>query len=106
MKRASCNGCHPNIAVKPISPIRATALASALSDFRGWTLYPHCARCRVLRQLPVNELANQVGGGTLLRDVLPKLRCQKCGDPPKAVKMSDGGGPSAREVWLIGGPHG
>jgi hypothetical protein len=77
-----------------LAPTRATALASPLSDFYGWNLLPHCARCRVMRQIRVD----QVGSGTLLRDVLPRLRCQRCGDPPRAVKLSDGGGPAGREV--------
>jgi hypothetical protein len=85
-----------------LAPTRATALASALSDYCGWHLFPHCARCRVLRMLPIAELADQVGGGTLIRDVLPRLRCQRCGEPPRAVKLSDGGGPSALKVWLLG----
>jgi hypothetical protein len=28
-----------------------------------------------------------------------------CGDPPRAVLVSDGGGPGAREVWLMDGPR-
>jgi hypothetical protein len=81
----------------PLTPTRATAIASALSDYRGWMLYPHCARCRVLRQMPVNELAHQVGSGTLFRDLLARLHCHRCGDP-RSVKLSDNGRP-IREVY-------
>jgi hypothetical protein len=42
--------------VRALAPTRATALASALSDYRGWNLYPHCAQCRVLRLFPVKRL--------------------------------------------------
>jgi hypothetical protein len=89
-----------------LAPTRATALASALAAYRGWFLLIHCAGCGRLRLLPVSELADRVGGDTLLRDILPWLRCQRCGDPPRAVKLSDGDGPAAREVWLLGAPRG
>jgi hypothetical protein len=39
-------------------------------------------------------------------DVLPRLRCEKGGEAPAGVLLSDGGGPSARSVWVLGGPHG
>jgi hypothetical protein len=81
---------------------RATALALPLSVFRGWNLLPHYARCRAMRQIRVDQPAEQKGDGTLLRDVLPRLRCQRCGDSPWAVKLSDGGGPAGREVWVLG----
>jgi hypothetical protein len=48
--------------VTAIAPTRATALASALTDYSGCMLYPHCARYRVPRQLSVNILAGKVGG--------------------------------------------
>jgi hypothetical protein len=86
-------------------PSRATALASPLSAFAGWFLLPHCARCRVMRQIKVDALADQLGSGTLLRDVAPELRCNRCGDAPRAVLLSDGQGPSAREVWVVGAPR-
>jgi hypothetical protein len=84
------------------TPTRATALASRLSDYRGWNLLPHCARCRVMRQISIARLADQVGKRTLLRDVLPRLRCHTCGNPPRAMKLSDGGGVSNMEVWVLG----
>jgi hypothetical protein len=87
-----------------LAPTRAIALASPLVTYRDWNLLIHCAGCGRLRQLPVSELADRVGDRTLLRDVLPWLRCQQCGSPPRAVKLSDGDGQSAREVWLTGGP--
>jgi hypothetical protein len=70
---------------------RATALASRLSDYSSWNLLPHCTCCRVMRQIRVDRLADQVGEGTLLRDVLPRLRCQRCGDPPNAVSCQMAG---------------
>jgi transposase len=33
-----------------LPPTRATALASPLSAFPGWLLFPHCARCSVMRE--------------------------------------------------------
>ena len=87
-----------------LAPTRATALASALAIYRDWNLLIHCAGCGRLRPLPVSELADRVGDRTLLRGVLPWLRCQECGSPPRAAKLSDDDGPSAREVWLMGGP--
>jgi hypothetical protein len=84
--------------------MRATALSSALIDLRGWLLLAHCAQCRAMRRLSVDVLADQVGSDTLLRDLLPKLRCYRCDDPPRAVKLSDGGGVAAREVWVLGEP--
>jgi hypothetical protein len=82
-----------------LAPTRATALASAaLADYRGWLLFIQCTQCGMLQRLPVSELAAEVGGGTLLRGVLPRLRCQRCGEAPGAVKLSDDGGPAAREV--------
>jgi hypothetical protein len=45
------------------------------------------------------------GAGTLLRDVLPRLRCEKCGEAPASVLLTDGGpAVSARRVWVLGGP--
>lgn len=83
-------------------PTRATALASTLSAFRGWNLLIHCAGCRVMRRLSINELAKHVGDGAVLRNVLPRLRCTDCGELPRRVKLSDGPGPGAREVWVVG----
>jgi hypothetical protein len=88
-----------------LAPTRATALTATLGTYRGWNLMIHCVGCGRLRQLPVSELADRVSGGTLLRDMLPWLRCQRCGKAPSAMKLSDGDGPSAREVWLTGGPR-
>jgi hypothetical protein len=87
---------------RPLAPTRATALATPLSAYRGWAILPHCANCRVMRQLAVDRLAQQVGSGTLLRDVLPRLRCSRCGEAPQGVLLCDDGGPSRREVWLSG----
>jgi hypothetical protein len=89
-----------------LAPTRATALASPLSAYRGWNLLPYCARCRVMYQIRVDQLAEQEGDGTLLADILPRLRCQRCEEPPQGVKLSDAGGPSGREVWLMGGARG
>lgn len=85
-----------------LPPTRATALASPLSAFPRWLLLPHCGRCKVMRQIKVDVLAAQLGSGTLLRDVVPRLRCQRCGEPPRGVLLSDDQGPSAREVWIVG----
>jgi hypothetical protein len=84
-----------------IAPTRATALASALHDFRGWQLLAHCPRCRVMRQIPVNRLAGQVGDGMLLRDVLPRLRCHRCGEPPRAVKLSSAPPPAVASTSIL-----
>jgi hypothetical protein len=54
--------------------------------------------------VPIDDLVDQEGSGTLIRDVLPRLRCQRCGNRPHAVKLSDEGEPSAREVWVLDGP--
>jgi hypothetical protein len=54
----------------------------------------------------IDRLAEQVGSGTLLRDIPPRLRCQRCGEPPPAVLLCDGGGPSKCEVWLMGEARG
>jgi hypothetical protein len=86
------------------TPTRATALASTVGDYRGWHLLVHCSQCRAMQMLPCSWLASEMRADTLLRDVLPRLRCQKCGDPPQSVKLSPGGGPSEREVWLLGSP--
>ncbi len=87
-----------------LAPTRATALASTLATFRGWHLLAHCAHCKAMRLLPVTRLIEQVGEAALFADVLPRLRCQRCGEAPPAVKLSEGGGPSAREVWVMGSP--
>jgi hypothetical protein len=55
-----------------------------------------------MRQLAVATLAEKLGAGTLLADVLPKLRCHRCREQPRSVKLSDGGGPRRLEVWLSG----
>jgi hypothetical protein len=39
-----------------LAPTRATALASPLSAFAGWLLLPHCSRCKVMRQIKVDQL--------------------------------------------------
>jgi hypothetical protein len=57
-----------------------------------------------MRMLPVTRLIEQVGEAALIGDVLPRLRCQRCGEVPRAVKLSEGGGPASREVWVLGSP--
>jgi hypothetical protein len=85
-----------------LAPTRATALASTLGTYRGWFLFAYCAHCQALRMMPVARLIEQAGPGTLLRHVMPRLRCSRCGAPPRSAKLSDGGGPSARAVWVLG----
>lgn len=88
-----------------LSPSRSDALMTELRHFARWTLSVNCPRCRDLRLLDISMVMARVGAGTLVRDVLPRLRCQTCGTPPDWVKLADGvegTGKPVRKVQLVG----
>jgi hypothetical protein len=84
-----------------LSPTRATALQSEIRHFAGWMLLVHCPRCRMLRQLDVNDLIPRVGAAKLLGDVVGRLRCQTCGMASGWVKLADGIEGTARKVRSV-----
>jgi hypothetical protein len=55
-----------------------------------------------MRMLIVDRLAEQVGLETLLDNVVPRLRCSRCGEPPWDVLLSDNKGPGRREILVMG----
>ena len=47
------------------------------------------ARCTKVVCVPVRMMAAKRGGQLLLRDVLARLRCSQCGEPPELVAITD-----------------
>lgn len=95
--------CSP--AMPDPSPTRASALASEIQHFAGWTLSVNCPRCRLIREVQVDDMARHIGAGVLLCDVLARLHCRTCGTTPTWVKLAHGIKGTARmvrSVMLIG----
>ena len=46
-----------------------------------------CLRCRELRELRVFRLAGRIGGRHTVGDVVPRLRCSRCGEAPDYVPI-------------------
>jgi hypothetical protein len=65
---------------------RTTALGTPLRDLAGWHLIIDCATCRMLRQVDVDRLPGQ---DRIVSDMLPRLRCRKCGAEPCGVKLAN-----------------
>jgi hypothetical protein len=92
--------------IPDLAPTRATALASPLRTFTGWTLTMFCPDCRKLRSRSVETLMNLYGTGAVsLGDVVARFRCHRCGSKPDWVRLADGlkwqaQGP-IREVMLV-----
>jgi hypothetical protein len=87
------------------APTRATALASPLRQFTGWTLTMNCPACRVLRSLSVEALMSQHAGAvTTVAAVIARFRRRRCGSEPDWVRLADGQkwqGRPVREVMLL-----
>jgi uncharacterized membrane protein len=69
---------------------------------KGWELVVQCAgRCSKQRRL-VADLVPYVPAGLTWAEVVPKLRCSRCGEPADIVGLS---GPPATPgfggVWLL-----
>jgi hypothetical protein len=75
---------------------------------RCWLELRGC--CRRIVFVPLPLLAEKHGAGVLLRDVLPRLRCQECGGKPAVmalVERADGGprragSPDGWRIDLVG----
>jgi hypothetical protein len=90
----------------PLSPTRATALASPLPAFAGWELAVRCPICMVVRTVLVDDLVAHRGRAILLGDVVAWLRCRACGTAPDWVKLANGTPGTAdgpvREILIVG----
>jgi phage FluMu protein Com len=84
-----------------LSPTRATALQSEIRHFAGWHLAVHCPRCRMLREVQMDDLIKSVGAEKVVGDVVRRLRCQDCGTAPIWVKLADGVQGTARVVRSV-----
>jgi hypothetical protein len=82
------------------------ALARPVADFadpaEGWYLIMQCSgSCWVQRRL-VSDLVPQVPPGLNWAEVLPKLRCSRCGEQTEIVGLS---GPAttlgSTSTWLV-----
>ena len=88
------------------------ALGHLVSDFAnpadGWVLVAQCSgQCR-LQQRRVADFGRHLRPGTTWAELLPRLRCARCGQPAALVGL--GGPPIAskgsRQAWamLLPGP--
>lgn len=66
----------------------AAPLDCRLADLNGFWLQTRCGCSRSVAY-PFRLMARQLGGEHLLRDVLPRLRCQVCGGRPVSVVLVD-----------------
>ena len=73
-------------------------LGTPLSNYLGkpWVLVCACRDCAAEVDLPVAALLPAYGGSTI-RQVLAKLRCQRCGGPPTGVAAAE---PADQRAWL------
>lgn len=71
----------------PLSKIRR------LSDFHGmFSLHVTCLACKHERVMPARILANYLGPTALMRHVVHRLRCSRCGG-------------RRQEIWVIDIPR-
>jgi hypothetical protein len=85
----------------------AATLAAPLRQFQTWRLMVFCSHCRLLVRLEVDRLVARQGD-KLVGDVVQRLQCSRCGNPPASVKLADGtqgeGRAGFQEVDLIPAP--
>jgi hypothetical protein len=77
-------------------------LGKRLDALEPCWLEVHCS-CQIA-YLPLPLMAKNHGGGLLLGDVLPRLRCSKCGGRPKFMALIERPEPpraGAPDTWRI-----
>lgn len=89
----------------PEPPFTAeAALSMKLGALPRRYLYICCSGCTSRTLCPLRLLAQKIGKGRVIADVLPRLRCSHCGSRPKTVElMEDAGGGAADRVppWRL-----
>ncbi len=63
---------------------RTEALSTPIARFATWHLSVHCDRCRFIRQVSIGRLP-----GRTLAEVVPRLRCSGCRQPPARVRLAN-----------------
>ncbi len=80
------------------------ASAAEMAAFPGWHLSIACPACRLVVQLRCDDLARTLPGLTV-GEVVPRLKCSRCGRRPSSVVLADGapgmGRASERRVELL-----
>lgn len=86
---------------------REAFLASTLGEVVGYWLDIHCG-CGATVKYPLRLMARERGARLVLRDVLQRLRCRKCGLLPARVDALDdpsagtlGGAPGGWRLPLV-----
>jgi hypothetical protein len=57
---------------------------SPLLTLSGWVLIVHCPACGP-KEKPVDALVEHVRGSDPLGSILPRLRCDRCRQPPSRI---------------------
>ena len=73
----------------------APPLDTALADLGAWWLHVRCG-CRGSNYLPLGVLAAQKGWTMNLGELVPALRCDRCGEKPKEIALIDDPAAGAR----------
>jgi hypothetical protein len=81
------------------------ATACRLRDVTGWWLEIRCG-CGATTAYPLRLMAGEQPRNPTLSEVLPRLRCKRCGERPTAARLIDnpghhwGGSPQVRPLPL------
>lgn len=82
-------------------------LATPLSNYRGqsWVLVCACRGCLAEVDLPIAKLL-PAHSATTIRQLLAKLRCQRCGEPPFGVLLQSlpTNAPGSADMMVLVGP--
>jgi hypothetical protein len=72
----------------PLEPLnKQEILASDISQFAEWWLSVYCARCQMVREFLPGQLLKHAGKLGAVAEVIARLRCRRCGDPPEYVTV-------------------
>jgi hypothetical protein len=65
--------------------MRERILAAPLERYAGFRLIMTCQPCGEMRAVPVNDLVERLGRDRLFSNVLPRLKCRLCKNPPATI---------------------
>lgn len=74
-------------------------VVETLAEHRGFRLHAYCQlpSCRHHDWVAVDTLADRLGGDTVLAEILPRLRCSRCGHRGAKVTLHPPSHPEAAE---------
>ena len=111
--RSLCPATVPGMPDAPPQPpplAKREILATDISHFEAWWFSVECQHCPTIREFLPGQLLNAARRPGTAAELLARLRCSRCGEPPRGVTMFSHHSGTAqgpvREVTLLGARDG